>query len=287
MVNPFTANLWFFWHNRLRCGSGLKAALQIALRCQYYWFNEKSAMPISSTCSETPGAPNDMNCVAGVDGARGGWLTIVWDAKGLSAELLHEAGGILAVPAATLAIDMPIGLTSEGGRTCDREARALLPRGRKASVFTPPRRYMLDRSYPEANAEGRHREGIGLSKQAWHISPRIAALDRALCPAGQGHIREAHPELIFHRLNGWYPLARKRSATGFAQRRDLLIQYGIPVHAALFDRFPRNKVKPDDILDALACAAAADAIRQGTAQRVPATSPVPLDRRGLRMEIWF
>lgn len=236
---------------------------------------------------DDPAGPTNTASVAGVDGARGGWLAILWDGGSLAAWLLPEAREIITVPAARVAVDMPIGLAESGPRECDRAARALLPRGRRSSVFAPPRRYMLGLSYADANAVGKTREGVGLSKQAWNIAGRIAALDACLTPAEQARVVEAHPELIFHALNAWAPLPRKRSDAGHVARSALLRTAGLPPHDALMDRFPRRAVKPDDVLDALACALVAWRCATGTARRVPARDPLPADRRGLHMAIWY
>ena len=54
-----------------------------------------------------------------------------------------------------IAVDMPIGLAERGPRACDIAARRVLPRGRKSSVFPPPRRAMLGcADWAEANALG-------------------------------------------------------------------------------------------------------------------------------------
>jgi predicted RNase H-like nuclease len=169
-------------------------------------------------------------------------------------------------PALT-AVDMPIGLADRGPRACDLAARALLPKGRKASVFAPPRRYMLAcRSWQDAQAEGRRREGVGLSKQSWHLMAKIAEIDRHIGPNDQERLREAHPEL------------------GGRRRREILARHGIvppPGEPAV----PRRLAGPDDLLDATACALAAERILNGDSCRLP---PDPAtDIRGLRMEIWY
>jgi predicted RNase H-like nuclease len=48
---------------------------------------------------------------------------------------------------------------------------------------------------------------------------------------------------------------------------------------------PRRATAPDDLLDAAACALAAERILAGRARRVP--DDPPRDSRGLRMEIWY
>jgi predicted RNase H-like nuclease len=225
--------------------------------------------------------------VAGVDGARGGWLAVIWTLDGLDAALVPSARELLALPADQLAVDMPVGVAYEGARDCDRAARALLPPERKQSVFAPPRRYMLGRPYAEANVIGKAREGVGLSKQAWHIAARIAELDARLTPADQARVAESHPEVVFHRLNAWAPLPSKRSLDGREARRARLIAAGLPDPGPLLDRFPRRDVKPDDVLDAAACCLTARRRLAGDVARVPATDPIPRDTRGLMMGIWY
>ena len=110
-----------------------------------------------------------MALVAGVDGCRGGWLKVALETatRRISVALAPSWQALDLAACALAAVDMPIGLAEAGPRACDLAARALLPTGRKASVFPPPRRYMLAcRSWREAQDEGRRREGVGLSKQS-------------------------------------------------------------------------------------------------------------------------
>ena len=190
-----------------------------------------------------------------------------------------------------LAVDMPIGLADSGPRACDIAARRHLPRGRKSSVFPPPRRAMLAcANWAEANALGRAREGKGLSHQAWNLTPRIRELDQALTPADQARVREVHPELVFQRLNGTAAqpdtLPSKKTPAGQAARLALLARAGVRELPALIETLPRSQAKPDDLLDAAACALAARDILAGRATCLPGPAP-PRDARGLRMEIWF
>jgi len=181
---------------------------------------------------------------------------------------------------------MPIGLNDRGSRLCDLEARKKLPRSRKSSVFPPPRRYMLGcRNWDEAQAKGRKLEQCGLSKQAWNITAKIRELDRSVGPGSQDRIREVHPELVFHHLNSWAPLASKKSPEGQNQRLKLLRAAGLPDPAPLIESLNRRLAAPDDLIDAAACAVAAQRILKGYATCLPAAPP--LDSRGLRMEIWY
>jgi predicted RNase H-like nuclease len=225
--------------------------------------------------------------VAGIDGARAGWLCVLWRGAALDIRLLRDAAEILALPATSVVVDMPIGLSEAGPRACDLAARGLLPPRRRSSVFTPPKRYMLDLPYAAANAVGKAREGKGLSKQAWYLGRRIAALDAILDAESQTRIVEAHPEVIFHALNAWAPLPRKTEAAGQSLRLDLLNAAGLPDPAGLLGRFPASQVCDHDVLDAAACALTARRRRTGEAVRLPANAPAPRDVRGLRMEIWY
>lgn len=231
---------------------------------------------------------NDGNglCV-GIDGCRMGWLAawlngdsaLQWTLSARWHDLNLEA-------AAMIAVDMPIGLAPCGPRACDIAARRLLPTPRKSSVFPPPRRYMLAcSSWQDAHAAGKATEGVGLSRQAWNITPKIRELDEAIAPADQSRIREVHPELVFNRLADGRPLPPKRTAAGHAARLRLLGAAGVPGLAETMPTVPKSAVARDDVLDAAACALAAQAMRRGAATRLPACPP--RDERGLRMEIWF
>ena len=228
-----------------------------------------------------------MTHVAGLDGCRGGWVVVHLDTCGRTLRIdLAEAWAALDPAASALAaVDMPIGLADRGPRACDLAARALLPGARKPSVFPAPRRYMLDcPDWAAAHALGRRREGRGLSKQTWNITGKIAEIDRAIRPADQDRLFEAHPELLFHHLNAWRALPRKTRPEGQEARRALLARCGLE----LPERLPaalRGAARLDDLLDAAACALVAERILKGTAQRLP--DDPPRDSRGLRMEIWY
>jgi predicted RNase H-like nuclease len=69
---------------------------------------------------------------------------------------------------------------------------------------------------------------------------------------------------------------------GLALRRRLLVAAGFP--AAACESAPPKGAGPDDLLDALACAAIARRIHAGIAQSFP--HPPPRDAFGLPMAIW-
>jgi predicted RNase H-like nuclease len=184
-----------------------------------------------------------------------------------------------------VAVDMPIGLADAGIRECEPLARRLLGRGRASSVFPVPNRPMLDLStWQEANAWGKAR-GRGLPRQSWGIVDKIRELDRALEPADQERVYEAHPELAFLLLSGGTPPPPKRHEAGQERRRQLLQNNGFGDLDDWLGRWPRRLVAIDDIYDACALCLTAERIRDGKAIRLPPDPPT--DTRGMRMEIWY
>jgi predicted RNase H-like nuclease len=228
-----------------------------------------------------------MPVVAGLDGCRGGWMMVRLDTSNrqISVDFAPTWQALDFSGLALAAVDMPIGLTDTGPRACDLAARALLPRGRKSSVFAPPRRYMLAcRSWESAHLKGRRREGVGLSKQSWNLIAKIAEIDRHIEPRDQERLREVHPELVFHNLNGWQALPPKKISEGACRRRAILARHGIDFGLDE-PAVPRRLAGADDLLDAAACALAAEHVLSGRGCCLP---PEPTrDRRGLRMEIWY
>ena len=171
--------------------------------------------------------------------------------------LLPDAAAVLAVPAAAVGIDIPIGLPARGPRACDVQARALLG-PRRSSVFPAPVRDVLGAaSYADACARSRAATGKALSQQAWNLVPRIADVDRAL--TAHDRVVEVHPEVVFVRLAGALP--PKKTAEGARLRTAALASWlpgGWPP--------PPRPARPDDALDALACAWTAARWLAGTAE---------------------
>jgi predicted RNase H-like nuclease len=244
----------------------------------------------------TPPSANTRHLI-GIDGCRGGWVIARGDSalRGVVLAVHETIDGPFAEAAADqalVAIDLPIGLPSNGPRACDRAARALLPPGRRASVFAPPCRDVLTaRGYVAASTANRLACGAGLSRQSFAILPRIRAVDAALTPTLQARVREAHPEVVFALLalaRGHPAPPPKRTAQGQAARLTLL-------RAALPDldevwlteqlaTLGTRRVARDDILDALACLLAAHHVATGRARVLP-EGHIDTDARGLRMEI--
>jgi predicted RNase H-like nuclease len=116
-----------------------------------------------------------------------------------------------------VAIDMPIGLSDDGARACDVEARRRLGRA-GSSVFPAPVRPVLSaRTYDEARSTSLAASGRSLSVQTFGLVPAIRSLDDALGDPPDPRVHEVHPEVSFRALDGRVA-DRKASAAGLAQR---------------------------------------------------------------------
>jgi predicted RNase H-like nuclease len=227
------------------------------------------------------------DAVGGLDGCRGGWVLAILPATSVvlpaaTVELIgHFADAAALVRAghlAALAVDMPIGLPDGPTRAADREARAQLG-VRRSSVFPTPVRAVLGAtSYPEALEISRRVAGVGLSRQAFNLLPRMREVDGVVDPADQERIVECHPELAFARLAGRPLPEPKRTSAGRAERLDLLE----PFAAGAAGLAPPRGARPDDVLDALVLATVAARVATGAIGRL---GDGARDARGLRMEI--
>jgi predicted RNase H-like nuclease len=233
---------------------------------------------------------------AGVDGCPGGWIVVLAGMSTsterpvqMSSRLCAAFEQVLALPECPLsiAVDMPIGLlerAAPGGRSCDREARAVLGRPRASSVFSPPtRKALVARRYEEVAALN----GAGMSKEAFNILPKIREVDALMDAALQDTVVEAHPELAFLGFAGRPMRHSKRTVEGRRERMTLLRRVlGKVCVDPVRERAEHglSRVGLDDVLDACALAVVADRRRRGLARCLPACEP-PRDAKGLRMEI--
>jgi predicted RNase H-like nuclease len=217
--------------------------------------------------------------VLGVDGWRGQWVGALLDGRRVTLRVLPDAAAVLAVPGVeVIGIDMPIGLSDDGPRDCDRAARALLGRA-GSSVFPAPVRPVLGcASYADACAVSRAASGKALSVQAWNLVPAIRSLDDALGDPPDPRVHEAFPELAFRALDDRV-VSPKASARGLAERIRAL-EPVLDVLDALAAAPPR--VPAVDALDACAVAWSAQRIADGTATCVGSDER---DARNRRMRI--
>ena len=239
--------------------------------------------------------------VAGVDGCRSGWICAlmqVSEGRPMYGELRFamDFGRVLGlIPSpAVIAIDMPIGLperTAPGGRPPERAVRGLLGE-RQSSVFAiPSRDAVYAKDYRDACRIAMETSDPPrkVSKQAFHIFPKIRDIDALMTPQLQARVFECHPEVALAQANGAPAALPKKvlsrpNPIGVEWRIDLLKARGIP-EKLFTDALPRGIGHGrDDIADAAACALTAWRILEGRAVRYPA-EPVR-DGRGLDMAIW-
>lgn len=219
----------------------------------------------------------------GLDGFRNGWVAVLLHGDLHEIRFCRDVAEALSIGFDRAAIDIPIGMTDDGERACDLLARERL-RPHSSRVFTGARRWLWQEfSDPDrANRDALQRGQKRVSRQLWHLGPKIMEVDRFVRANRTRDIREAHPELVFLRLNDCKPLPSKKSEDGIRLRRRLLKREGIrTIDRWLSDDRLGTGAKCDDVLDACAVAIAArDAIGCAPEGRAPC------DAYGLPMQIW-
>lgn len=248
---------------------------------------------------ETVQPSPDQVWLAGADGCRDGWLVTLVRLESHEARvrIVSHFSEIVAAPEApaVIAVDIPIGLperTGPGGRAAENAVRPLLG-ARQSSVFSVPSRAAIAQTDYRAACEAALASSDPprkVSKQLFNIAPKIREVDAALraAPERARTVFEVHPEVAFWRLNGGNALTEPKKVKGrcyepgLALRRTLLIGAGLP--RATVEAAPPRGAGPDDLLDALACAAIARRIHAGNARPFP--DPPPRDAFGLPMAIW-
>jgi predicted RNase H-like nuclease len=236
--------------------------------------------------------------VAGVDGCPSGWAVVLRRLDGDSPPVftvLPDFAAVLADPRrpAIIAVDMPIGLPDRvgpGGRGPEREVRRLLGE-RQSSVFAVPSRaaVMADdyrRSCDIAVLTSEPPKKV--SKQCFHLFPKIREVDRLMTPELEARVHEAHPELGFWRLNGGRAMALPKKVksrpnpAGIDERAALLVRHGYD--RGFLDQPLPCGVGRDDLIDAAVLALTAERIAKGDGLSFPSTPE--RDGKGLRMAIW-
>lgn len=221
--------------------------------------------------------------VLGVDGWRGAWVGALLEGRSVRLLTLPDVAAVLAVPGVeVVAIDMPIGLSEDGARACDEEARhRLRGSGAAGSVFPSPVRAVLAAGdYAHARELSRAATGGARapSAQTYQLVAAIRQLDDALGDPPDDRVVEVHPELAFRALDRAVR-DRKGTASGTVQRLRGLRRV-MDVEDALADA-PQG-VPVIDALDACAAAWSAQRIADGRGECV---GDGARDSRGRRMRI--
>jgi len=234
---------------------------------------------------------NEPVMVAGVDGCPAGWIAVLWDGGGgLTSQLCKDFAEVMALHAQVIAVDMPIGLPEKSGRPPEREVRSRLGE-RQSSVFAVPSAAAIycDDYRKACGTNLLHSDPPKkVSKQCFHLFPKMREIDALIEPSHQSRIYESHPELAFWVMNGEasLPLPKKMKGIPFPPgldlRRALLRRNAVPVDG-LKEEYRRRDVGADDLIDACACTFVAWRILTGRSIRFPANPP--LNAKGLRMEI--
>lgn len=229
--------------------------------------------------------------VAGLDGCPAGWVCLSGTLPDgiITARILPDIAALTDLsPRPVLAmIDIPIGLPEQGRRACDIAARRMLGGRRASSVFSAPIRPMLEaEDYHDACRIGLGTDGRKISRQTWHLLPKIREVDAFLRadPTRADWLLEAHPEASFQQCNHGTPLAAsKKRAAGRAEREALVRGFAGEAPTLARRTLPGADYRPDDLLDAFAALWTADRVARGDAMCLP--DPPVHDAVGLPMAI--
>jgi predicted RNase H-like nuclease len=229
-----------------------------------------------------------MQRIAGADGCRNGWLVVESSLNVNDANWkIVPQWNAIARDTDVIAVDMPIGISGNGVRQCEVEARKILSRCASRVFKTLPRGALrfAQSDWVSANQWSKRQGFGGISKQAWNIRPKMIEIDEAITRRQQSRVHEAHPELAFARLNGGTPLPSKHTADGIALRRRLLEREGFVRLRRWLGELRGSGAKSDDLLDACALVLTARHLLLGTAVVLPVKGE--RDPRGLRMSIAY
>jgi predicted RNase H-like nuclease len=229
-------------------------------------------------------------CLVGVDGCRGGWVAVVAIGADLKAMVYTHWSALVSdiPPDSTIAVDIPIGLPTRGARVCDLDARRVLGRPRASSVFPAPIRAVLSciGSHAELSALHRRIDGRGLTKQAFHILPKIREVDLWLNEnrEEEGRVWEIHPEVSFTAWNNGRPMLHHKCTTEGRAERECLIHALWPTERhRLWSGVARAGCGQDDLNDAIAALWTAGRVLTANHVRIP--DHCHEDEAGRRMQI--
>ena len=219
--------------------------------------------------------------IAGVVPCRSGWLAATAKLAGVTISIEEPAYFDTFVevldskpPFSVIGVHAPIGYLDEGipgGRTCDREARAILGARRGAAIRSAPSRAVLRGSI----SGGLDAASLTLLSHYREIADEVPAYR-------QRTVYEVEPELTFYELNNRSPLRySKRTELGRIERSTLLQTKIEGIDRILHAQVSGVKVK--HLIDAAACMWSARRIFGKVGFRIP--EDPEWDSEGVRMEI--
>jgi predicted RNase H-like nuclease len=229
-----------------------------------------------------PGGPQlPYQVVAGVVPCRSGWLVSSCKLAGVTMSIEEPMFfpnfiEILDYKPTfdVVGVHAPIGYLDEastGGRTCDREARAMLGPRRGASIRSAPSRKMLS---------GQADESVDAVTRV--LMRHYREIAEEVTSYRQRTVYEVEPELTFFELNDHTPLRySKHSSLGRDERKEILEARIPDVDRVLLADL--SNVGISRFIDAAACMWTARRIFAKVGTRIP--EDPEWDSEGLRMEI--
>jgi predicted RNase H-like nuclease len=220
--------------------------------------------------------------IAGVTPCAPGWL--VASAKIHGATFAPEAPRVLASFAEVLderpsfsviALNAPVGYVDDvhqGGRTCDRMARALLGR-RGSTIHNAPTRSSLQGNSVVTE------DGLDAVTNVLLRRYREVAVEMA--PYRQRIVFEVHPELSFFQINSDVPLRFSKKFEAGMEERIALLQKRVPGSERILES-ELDDVPVAHLIDVVAILWTARRIFARAGTRLP--SDPEWDEQGLRME---
>jgi predicted RNase H-like nuclease len=177
-----------------------------------------------------------------------------------------------------IALNAPVGyldIAAAGGRTCDREARALLGPKRGSSIQSAPVRSSTN----ELEFLPDHLDAISMT-----LLPRYREVAADMAPFRQRSVYEVHSDMTFYELNDSQPLLYpKHTEKGIEERRALLQVKFPAVDRILSAESELPGASIAHLLDVAAFVWTARRIFNKAAVRIP--QDPEWDEQGLRMEI--
>jgi predicted RNase H-like nuclease len=222
--------------------------------------------------------------VAGVDACRNGWVAVVNRDGVFAANVITHIAELNEVvsDAQVIAIDIPIGLLSEGIRAVDLEGRDELDTRRSTLFVVPVRSALGALTHHEATSISSEKSGVGISLQSFSLKEKIFEVERWL-PDAPCPVYEVHPELSFKEMDGTVVTPSKKTWAGMTVRRDKLLRRGIDLDGV--SREVSALCATDDMLDAGAAVWSAERILAKRARSIPA-QPQP-SPEGRDIAIWI